>query len=129
MTNTTNVISTDGTRFDAQQVRATMGVSPQQVVDLQALMGDSVDNVPGCPNIGKKRALDLLEAFGSLREIIRRAKQRGDLPESLPSAAVRSIYDNVHLIELSARLVELDGSAECGKSGIGFRGVLHRCPG
>ncbi len=114
VTDTTNVISADGTRFDPQQVRATMGVAPRNVTDLLALMGDAIDNVPGCPNIGKKRALDLLNAFGSLKEVILQAKQRSTMPRSLPPAAVRSLYDNIHLVELSARLVELDDSAELG---------------
>ena len=88
-----------------------MGVAPRHVADLLALMGDAVDNVPGCPNIGKKRALDLLSAFGSLQEVIRQAKLRSAMPNSLPPAAVRSLYHSVHLVELSARLVQLDDSA------------------
>jgi DNA polymerase-1 len=49
------------------------GVPPQKMIDLQALMGDSVDNIPGVPGIGQKTAAQLLEEFGDLDTLLARA--------------------------------------------------------
>jgi DNA polymerase-1 len=54
------------TRFGPEEVRQKLGVGPEQVVDYMALTGDSVDNVPGVPGIGPKRARAVLERHGSL---------------------------------------------------------------
>lgn len=56
--------------FDRDMLQADWGVSPQQVVDFQALVGDSVDNVPGVPMIGPKFARQLLEQFGTLDAVL-----------------------------------------------------------
>lgn len=55
--------------FGAEELMATWSVRPEQVVDFQALVGDSVDNVPGVPSIGPKAAQQLLEQFGTLDAI------------------------------------------------------------
>src|SRR5690606_10771604 len=51
------------------------GVPPEKMIDLQALMGDSVDNVPGVPGIGQKTAAQLLEQFGDLDTLLSRASE------------------------------------------------------
>jgi DNA polymerase I len=51
------------------------GVPPEKMVDLQALMGDSVDNIPGVPGIGQKTAAQLLEEFGDLDTLLARASE------------------------------------------------------
>ena len=53
-------------RLDADGVRARFGVSPVQIPDYLALVGDTVDNLPGVPGIGPKGAAQLLAAFGTL---------------------------------------------------------------
>ena len=55
--------------FQADELFATWAIRPDQVVDFQSLVGDSVDNVPGVPSIGPKAAQQLLEQFGSLDAI------------------------------------------------------------
>ena len=50
----------DGTWYDADGVKEKFGVAPQQVVDVLALMGDSIDNIKGVPGIGEKGARDLI---------------------------------------------------------------------
>ncbi len=55
--------------FGEEELMATWSIRPDQVVDFQALVGDSVDNVPGVPSIGPKAAQQLLDQFGSLDEI------------------------------------------------------------
>jgi DNA polymerase-1 len=63
----------DGTWFDAVGVKEKFGVSPDQVVDVLALMGDSIDNIKGVPGIGEKGARDLIATYGSLEELLAHA--------------------------------------------------------
>ena len=60
----------EGTWFDAAGVRDKFGVEPSQVVDVLALMGDSIDNVKGVPGIGEKGARALITAYGSLDQLL-----------------------------------------------------------
>jgi DNA polymerase-1 len=62
------------TLYDAAQVEAKLGVPPDRVTDLLALLGDAVDNVPGVPGIGEKGARDLLQEHGSLEALLERAE-------------------------------------------------------
>ena len=62
--------------IDREVLRQEWGVAPNQVVDYQALVGDSTDNVPGVPLIGPKAARDLLEKYGTLENILA-ARGRG----------------------------------------------------
>ncbi|MFC1596676.1 DNA polymerase I [Planctomycetota bacterium] len=61
--------------FDSQAVEAEWGITPEQVVDFQALVGDSVDNVPGVPLIGPKLAGQLLQQYGTLDEVLDHAEE------------------------------------------------------
>ena len=63
----------DGTWYDAPGVKEKFGVAPEQVVDVLALMGDSIDNIKGVPGIGEKGARDLIAAYGSLEALLARA--------------------------------------------------------
>jgi DNA polymerase-1 len=58
------------TEFGRAQLLEDWGVEPGQVVDLQSLVGDSVDNVPGVPGIGVKTAAKLLQEFGTLDNVL-----------------------------------------------------------
>ncbi len=68
----------EGTWYDAEGVKEKFGVSPDQVVDVLALMGDSVDNVKGVPGIGEKGARDLITTWGSLDALLEHA---ADVPQ------------------------------------------------
>ena len=59
--------------YDAALVAEDFGVPPNQVVDVLALMGDSVDNVPGVPGIGKKGAQKLIQEYGSVERLLEQA--------------------------------------------------------
>ncbi len=63
----------DGAWFDANAVKEKFGVAPQQVVDVLALMGDTIDNIKGVPGIGEKGARDLIAEYGSLEALLARA--------------------------------------------------------
>ncbi|NLX94943.1 MAG: DNA polymerase I [Rhodopirellula sp.] len=56
--------------FDAESLREEWGISPAQVVDFQALVGDSTDNIPGVPLIGPKLARELLEKYQTLESVL-----------------------------------------------------------
>lgn len=56
--------------FDRQNLMQEWGVTPEQVVDFQALVGDSSDNVPGVPQIGPKAAQQLLQEYGTLDNLL-----------------------------------------------------------
>jgi DNA polymerase-1 len=65
----------DGTWFDAQGVVEKFGVKPSQVADVLALVGDTSDNVGGVPGVGKKGAIDLITAHGSLDALLENAAE------------------------------------------------------
>jgi DNA polymerase-1 len=91
--------------WGAEQVKNKTGVEPTQIVDWLALVGDSVDNIPGVPGVGTKTAAELLGQFGSVAEIYRHLDEvkserlRGALAGS--AAAVRR---NQELVRLKADL-------------------------
>ncbi len=59
-----------GIYLDQKKVEETFGVRPSQVVDVLALWGDSVDNIPGVPGVGEKTAKNLIKQFGSLEGLL-----------------------------------------------------------
>src|SRR5712691_4031708 len=63
------------TWYDAVETEKFLGVRPDQVADLLALKGDSVDNIPGAPGIGEKGARDLITRFGSVENAIEHAAE------------------------------------------------------
>ncbi|WP_370301381.1 DNA polymerase I [Pseudooceanicola sp.] len=89
-------------RIDRDGVFEKFGVFPDRVVDVQALAGDSVDNVPGAPGIGIKTAALLINEFGSLEELLDRA---GEIKQ--PKRR-ETLIEKREQIELSKRLVQLD---------------------
>ncbi len=89
-------------RIDREGVEEKFGVGPERVVDVQALAGDSVDNVPGAPGIGIKTAALLINEFGSLEELLDRAE------EIKQPKRRETLIDKRAQIEMSKRLVQLD---------------------
>ena len=65
----------EGTWYDAVGVKEKLGVTPDQVVDVLALMGDTIDNVKGVPGIGEKGARDLISAYRTLDALLERASE------------------------------------------------------
>jgi len=94
--------------FDSELVRKKWGVSPSQMVDLQALVGDAVDNVPGVAGIGQKGAVQLLEEHGTLEGIF--AKLASD-PGSFKPRTRASLEAGIDAARLSRELVLLDRHA------------------
>ena len=65
----------EGTWYDAAGVKEKFGVEPGQVVDVLALMGDSIDNIKGVPGIGEKGARELIAQYGTLENLIAHASE------------------------------------------------------
>ena len=78
-----------------------LGVPPQQVCDYLALLGDASDNVPGAPGIGPKTALKLLEAYGSVEELIAQAHELSG------KRAREAFTEHAEQIRLSKELVTI----------------------
>ena len=89
-------------RIGREEVFEKFGVYPERVVDVQALAGDSVDNVPGAPGIGIKTAALLINEFGDLETLLARA---GEI--SQPKRR-QVLQEHTEQIRISKRLVELD---------------------
>ncbi|QDU94785.1 DNA polymerase I [Lignipirellula cremea] len=91
--------------YDADALLKDWGVRPDQVVDFQALVGDSVDNVPGIALIGPKIAKELLEKYDTLDGVLDHASE--------VSGAKRreNLMNGRQAAEMSRRLVELDRNA------------------
>ena len=93
-------------RIDRDGVHEKFGVGPERVVDVQALAGDSVDNVPGAPGIGIKTAALLINEYGSLDELLDRAE------EIKQPKRRQTLIEKRDQIELSKKLVQLDCGME-----------------
>jgi 5'-3' exonuclease len=89
-------------RIGPEQVAEKFGVGPDRVVDVQALAGDSTDNVPGAPGIGVKTAALLINEFGDLDTLLARADE---VPQKKRRETLEGFADQ---IRLSRSLVRLD---------------------
>ena len=87
--------------FTKEDVKEKFGVYPENVVDVQALSGDSIDNVPGVPGIGPKTAAQLVNEYGSLEEILNRAH------EIKQEKRRQLLVDNAENARISLQLVTL----------------------
>jgi len=91
--------------IDVAEVEAKFGVPPDRLADVQALAGDSIDNVPGVPGIGVKTAAQLINQFGDLETLLARAE------EIKQPKRRQSVIDHAEDARLSRRLVLLDENA------------------
>ena len=84
------------------EVFTKFGVTPDKVIDVQALCGDSVDNVPGVPGIGVKTAAELINTYGNLETLLERAT------EIKQNARREKLIANADLARISKQLVTLE---------------------
>jgi len=95
---------------DAAKVEEILGVPPSKVVDVMALRGDSIDNIPGAPGIGDKGSVDLIRRFGSVEEALERAAEveKKTYRESLQNNRDNILYSK-QLVTIDCHVaVELD---------------------
>ncbi|PYY00429.1 MAG: DNA polymerase I [Acidobacteria bacterium] len=87
---------------DAAKVEEILGVGPQQVIDVMALRGDSIDNIPGAPGIGDKGSVELIKRFGSVENLLNHA-------EEVEKKTYReSLLNNRDVVLRSKELVTID---------------------
>jgi DNA polymerase-1 len=60
---------------DAAKVEEILGVPPERVIDVMALRGDSIDNIPGAPGIGDKGSVEIIKRFGTVEQALERAAE------------------------------------------------------
>src|SRR5207302_7904516 len=87
---------------DPAKVNEVLGVPPEKVVDVMALRGDTIDNIPGAPAIGDKGSVDLIKEFGSLEAVLDRAA------EVKRKSYRESLEQNRETVLLSKELVTID---------------------
>src|SRR5437868_14025677 len=98
---------------DAAKVEEILGVPPSKVVDVMALRGDSVDNIPGAPGIGDKGSVDLIQRFGSVEQALEHAAEveKKSYRESLQNNRDNILYSK-QLVTIDTDVaVELDVTA------------------
>jgi DNA polymerase I len=87
---------------DAAKVEEILGVPPERVVDVMALRGDSIDNIPGAPGIGDKGSVELIKRFGSVESAL-------DHAEEVEKKTYReSLLHNRDVVMLSKQLATID---------------------
>ena len=88
-----------------ERVKEKFGIErPEQVIDLLGLMGDSSDNIPGCPGVGEKTAQKLIAEYGDIPTLLARC-------DELKGALKKKVDENVELIELSRFLATIKTDA------------------
>jgi DNA polymerase-1 len=92
----------DNLVLDPAKVTETLGVPPEKVIDVMALRGDSVDNIPGAPGIGDKGSVELIVQFGSVEEVLNRT---ADVKKK---SYRESLEQNRDAVLLSKDLVTID---------------------
>lgn len=92
--------------YYAKDVEAAYQVTPQQFIELKALMGDTADNIPGVPKVGQKTATDLMVSYGSIENIY------AHLEEISKKSIRESLAQNRDLAELSLKLATINTEGE-----------------
>jgi len=91
----------EGTWYDAAGVKEKFGVAPEQVVDVLALMGDTIDNIKGVPGIGDKGARELIATYGTLENLIAHA---GDVKNKRYREGLQQHADDARQSQVLARI-------------------------
>jgi len=109
----------DGIWFDAAGVKEKFGVLPEQVVDVLALMGDSIDNIKGVPGVGEKGARDLIAKYGTLEELLAHA---GDITNKRYREGLLNHAEDARQSRELAR-IRTDVPVDFDPSALQFRGA------
>lgn len=87
--------------YHAQDVKDTYQVTPPQIIELKALMGDASDNIPGVPGIGEKTATNLVVAYGSIENAY------AHVEEIKPNRAKEALKNHYDMAEMSKKLATI----------------------
>lgn len=99
----------DWRELDTVGVRLKFGVSPNQIPDFLALVGDSADNIPGLQGVGPKTAAKWLKDFGNIENLLKRASW------IKPEKFRQIVADNENLLRRNLDLVTLDRNVDLGE--------------
>ncbi|MBO5174575.1 MAG: DNA polymerase I [Eubacterium sp.] len=94
--------------YNRPQVIEEYGVTPEQIIDLKGLMGDSSDNIPGVPGVGEKTAVKILTLFGTVENAI------AHVEEITPNRAREAVKNNTKLALLSKKLATIKTDCKLG---------------
>jgi 5'-3' exonuclease len=94
-------------RYDSEAVRAKFGVAPQQIVDLLALMGDAVDNIPGVKGVGRKTATALLSHFANIEDLYANIDSVAHLPIRGAASLKTALFEQKSSAFLSKKLAAI----------------------
>ncbi len=93
---------TDMDTYDMKLVEERYGLTPNQIIDMKGLMGDSSDNIPGVPGVGEKTAIKLLKEFGTIEEVL-------DSIDKVSGKKLKErLEDNKEQAEMSKKLATIE---------------------
>ncbi len=98
--------------IDDAAVREKFGVGPEAVADVMALMGDSVDNIPGVKGVGAKTATALIAHFGSLEDLLSHLEEVPQMEIRGAKKVAERLRDGAEDARLSRKLVALDANVK-----------------
>ena len=99
---TTRMGKTEVTDFTPEAVEEKYGVTPKEMIQLKALMGDSSDNIPGIPGVGEKTGIALLTQFHSIENLL------AHTDEITKPALRKKVEENAQLAVMSKRLATIN---------------------
>ena len=108
----------EGTWYDTAGVKEKLGVTPEQVVDVMALMGDTIDNIKGVPGIGDKGARELIAAYGTMENLLAHA---GDIKNKRYREGLLGHAEDARQSQVLAR-IRTDVPVEFDPEAVRYRG-------
>src|SRR5215471_12264918 len=108
----------EGTWYDAEGVKEKLGVTPAQVVDVMALMGDTIDNIKGVPGIGDKGARELIATYGSIENLLAHA---GEIKNKRYREGLQNHAEDARQSQVLAR-IRTDVPVEFDREAVKYRG-------
>ena len=100
---TTRMGKTETDKYDEQEINRKYGVTPKQLIEVKAFMGDSSDNIPGVPGVGEKTALDMIHRYTSVENIYANIESL-DIKERIKNLLI----EHKELANMSRELATID---------------------
>ena len=94
--------------YTVKKIKEEYGITPEKLIEVKGLMGDSSDNIPGVPGVGEKTALSLIQEYGSINNLYEQIEKNED---TLKGKLRQNIVENKDLAELSRTLGTIDTNA------------------
>lgn len=112
-------------RYDVDKIEQKFGIRPEQMVDYLALVGDSVDNIPGIAGIGPKTARALLKQCDTLEELLGKPDGLDDLPIRAFKSVKEKLQAEAEKAQLSKRLatIVVDVPLDCDLARLQYQGI------